>query len=662
MFRIYYTQHKLRCTTLVIFGFIICFLQSLSLHAQPWQWAKSGGGFQQINPKETIQSIVTDSEGNVYFISEVSPINLKINGVLATGYGSIYSVNTALVSYTCDGNLRWYHIIGSTGISRFTSLQIDENDNIYIGGMLQRAAETYLSSTLSLPYSTQSNVHKEYLFLMKYNNLGDLLWHKTPHPDNVEEVTAISQSSSHSLQTDPQGNSYWLVRLPPGTYANGNFVNTIAGANLFILEYNTNGQFVEGHPLEFDIDGAFPKFDMIRNHNTGNFYIGGTVDLSETSITMGIDSIAKPMFFISFNENGDYLWKKENKSHLRGTLKNFVLDEDNNIYLSGATAINHITNAADTFAGAVLASSYIGDFPFIIKLDPQGHLLWSVNGETYKASSRAYAIALNTNEVAITGGYGKLYWDNDSLIKETNSGYDIFFAKFNKHNGELLDLNSIPSDIGYSEYGSALASDKFDNFYVGGRFRHYLYVNDTTTLLNNSIGNDYFLAKYGYNTNCNCDLPTPSFTNSISEGSVSFSYTGTSSYDQILWDFGNGDTSIVENPEYTFSTNEMNWVCISVTDYCGTAKYCKQVTAAIGVSELQGIDIDFFQNRVENYLSIIAENSLHFYIHNILGQQVRVGDISVGENIIDIYNIPEGSYLLTIKDQQGQKTTLQFIK
>ncbi len=634
----------------------------LSLKAQPWQWAKSGGGILSITHKEKISSIVTDSEGNVYFTSDVNPIGLEIDDTPTAGYGGSTSVNTALVSYTCDGVLRWSHIIGASSSSKFSRIQIDEEDNIYLSGKFVRNIETYLSSTITLPYNNQNNVDNESIFLMKYDNLGELLWYTTPHPDTIDITSALSHSGIYGLQTDPQGNSYWMVLLPPGTYANGNFENTQAGDHFFILEYNTNGQFIEGHALELNIDGILPRFHIIRNHNTGDFYLGGTIYYEDVSITMGTDSITKPMFFMSFNENGDYLWKKENNDSLSGSIEDFVLDEDDNIYITGGTAIEIGTFAADTFAGAILESPYYGAFPFIIKLDPQGDLLWSTNARTVSSGTWGYAIAVNTNEVAITSAHGTLYWDNDSLIKVTNSGYDIMFARFSKYNGALLDLDHIPSNFGVSEYGSALASDKFDNFYVGGGFQQYLYVNDSTTLLNASGGYDYVLAKYGYNTACNCDLPSPLFVNSNSGGTVSFTYTGTTPYNTILWDFGNGDTSIIENPQYTFSTNDNNLVCVSVTDDCGTAKYCTNVTAAIGVNEWSDLGVELFQNKAENYLLIKTHKPLKYSIHSIHGQKLEEGSIEVGESYINLFKLVYGGYIISFIDNEQHIQSVKFVK
>lgn len=663
MFKTYLSTVNYHFTRLII-CLLLCFFQSLSLFAQPWQWAKSGGGFQPITSDETVRSIVTDSEGNVYFITDVSVAGLKIDGVPTSGYGDVNSVNIAIVSYNCDGDLRWSQIIGPSGGSGkyMGNLQIDDNDNIYLAGRVVRTTQSYLSSTTQLPYSTSNTEHKQNLFLLKYSNMGDLLWHVTPQPDDIDVSVAVSHCGSYGLQTDGLGNSYWLVILPPGTFADGNFQNTTTEDQFYILKYDANGQFVSGHDFEMEINGILPGYKMIRNHNTGQYYLGGYISYGGSPILLGTDSVTMPMFLISFNQNGEYLWKKENTYSGDGAITDLILDDDNNIFISGATSIEIGTYLGDTFSGVYLTSPYYGTFPFIMKLTPDGDVIWSTNGQTVNSSMRHSSIAINDNEVAITMGHGNIYWDNDSLNIVVNAGYDIMLARFNKQNGSLIDLDKIPSNSGNSDFSSALASDKFNNFYIGGRFKHFLYVNPTTTLINSADGYDYVLFKYGNNTACNCDLPTPFYTHSNVGGDVSFTYTGTTSYDHIVWDFGNGDTSIVENPSYTFTTGEDQWVCVSVTDDCGTAKYCSQISPTIGVNELLNIGVELYQNNIENYLSIQSPQHLKYSIHSILGQQIEGGEISEGENIINVFSLSQGSYILTISDDERFMRSFQFIK
>lgn len=50
--------------------------------------------------------------------------------------------------------------------------------------------------------------------------------------------------------------------------------------------------------------------------------------------------------------------------------------------------------------------------------------------------------------------------------------------------------------------------------------------------------------------------------------------TGNLSY---LWDFGNGIFSSQQNPSVTYATKGTYWVCLQVTDTCGTYTYCDSV-------------------------------------------------------------------------------------
>src|SRR5690606_8280370 len=120
------------------------------------------------------------------------------------------------------------------------------------------------------------------LFLLKYNNTGEMQWLKMPQSENVTLTEAVSHSWGADIQTDPQGNTYWLCILPPGTYADGEFVNNMEGDNFFIMKYDPDGNFTEVITPDIQFTSGFGDYKLKRNHNTGNFYIAGRKDSQGT--------------------------------------------------------------------------------------------------------------------------------------------------------------------------------------------------------------------------------------------------------------------------------------------------------------------------------------------------------------------------------------------
>lgn len=75
-----------------------------------------------------------------------------------------------------------------------------------------------------------------------------------------------------------------------------------------------------------------------------------------------------------------------------------------------------------------------------------------------------------------------------------------------------------------------------------------------------------------------CDTPGVDFNAVVSAYDVDFIFastvTGTASFS---WDFGDGSTSILENPSHTYATAGSYNVCLTVMDICGTDVFCQNV-------------------------------------------------------------------------------------
>ncbi|WP_294736546.1 T9SS type A sorting domain-containing protein [uncultured Flavobacterium sp.] len=628
-------------------------------NAQTWQWGKDGGSFDNVQSNEKVESMVTDSDGNVYIVTRVGTNGLQIDGIPKDGYGSI---DYMIASFSCSGEYRWSRVIGSSGSDKIIRIQVDAANNIYIAGNILRNSEAYFGSEtgidVTLPYSTQNNEHKQNLFLIKYNSEGEMQWFVTPQAEDVTIFDAQAHSVPVDLQTDPEGNSYWLCSIPTGTYANGDFINTAEGDNYFIFKYNTEGEFIETTALDIQTIDTWPKFKMARNHNTGTLYIGGYLPYGSLPFMINNESISKPMFLAAFNSTGSFLWKKENNHDINGAIEGLLIDNDNSIYLTGGTS------NTDTFANATLSSENTGTFPFIIKLDSDGELLWSTNGVTTSSSMRSYAITVNNSEVGITCGHGNIEWDGLSLTAETNTGYDIMLGRFNKLDGSIIGLDKLESNIGSMDYGSAISSDNFGNFYVGGWYNHLLYVGDDT-LSNSAQGWDFFIAKYGSN-NCDCDLPQPSFEiipNTEDSSIFNFNYSGTTPYDTISWSFGDETSSSEESPTHTYTETDTYNVCVTVTNACGSEQHCVEVQAtALSTNKSKLALVEVYPNPVKDILTITSEEVLNYTIYSVLGRKITNGQTISGQTQLATNNIASGWYFLKLSNNNGDIKTIKLLK
>lgn len=93
---------------------------------------------------------------------------------------------------------------------------------------------------------------------------------------------------SQGLASDEEGNLYWLMNIPPGTYANGAFTNTMDGEHLFIFKYNPQGEFVEAIFLNMDLNfSAGRNLKFYWNLHNGHFYFTTNKDEGDSAIING---------------------------------------------------------------------------------------------------------------------------------------------------------------------------------------------------------------------------------------------------------------------------------------------------------------------------------------------------------------------------------------
>ncbi|PIQ14396.1 MAG: hypothetical protein COW67_14075 [Flavobacteriales bacterium CG18_big_fil_WC_8_21_14_2_50_32_9] len=126
------------------------------------------------------------------------------------------------------------------------------------------------------------------------------------------------------------------------------------------------------------------------------------------------------------------------------------------------------------------------------------------------------------------------------------------------------------------------------------------------------------------------------------------------------WDFGNGDTSTVESPNYCWWNDDVYYVCLTVTNDCGTDTYCDSIPIFTGINELKNNRIKLFiaPNPFDNYTVVKFENTkrekLKLQILNPLGQSVlQINNITDNKVQIEKNGLPSGLYFVQlIKNNQ----------
>lgn len=172
----------------------------------------------------------------------------------------------------------------------------------------------------------------------------------------------------------------------------------------------------------------------------------------------------------------------------------------------------------------------------------------------------------------------------------------------------------------------------------------------------NSCGQDTFCQTL----TVSCPLPQAAFSFTAVNRDLSFtnlSNGGTS----WLWDFGDGNTSTLQNPTHSYAQDGSYWVCLSLSDSCGSDTLCDSVTVL-----LVGRDLSQNQERVQvwpnpskDVVNIRipfkgGQTNFSFELFDLRGRfLLRKEGQSNRDLQVSTSHLSEGVYLYKIRQQDG---------
>lgn len=160
------------------------------------------------------------------------------------------------------------------------------------------------------------------------------------------------------------------------------------------------------------------------------------------------------------------------------------------------------------------------------------------------------------------------------------------------------------------------------------------------------------------------DAPVVGFSNTISQNEVTFSDL-TTTLDVInswSWDFGDGNTSSLQDPVHTYSAPGTYDVCLTVVTSSCTKLYCEQVSVtSVNADPYVAFsrNAQVFPNPANGRVSVSLGQATHpsIALRSMDGRQLREWQFS-GSNAnfreeLDLNEIPAGLYFLDIRAKEG---------
>lgn len=117
------------------------------------------------------------------------------------------------------------------------------------------------------------------------------------------------------------------------------------------------------------------------------------------------------------------------------------------------------------------------------------------------------------------------------------------------------------------------------------------------------------------------------------------------------WDFGDGDTSIVQNPQHSFASSGTYYVCLTAGDSCITDIYCDSISVtSVGINSSDEIsNLKVYPNPCSNTATIeLTDDSrridIDFTVYDQIGREVKTYKLNKPKTIINSNDFKKGIY------------------
>lgn len=155
--------------------------------------------------------------------------------------------------------------------------------------------------------------------------------------------------------------------------------------------------------------------------------------------------------------------------------------------------------------------------------------------------------------------------------------------------------------------------------------------------------------------NVSCPAPNPAFSSVVNQGAVSFTDLSTLSPTSWAWSFGDGGTSVVQNPTHTYADTGVYQVCLVAGSLCGQDTTCHTVTLDwLGLQEMNATLFEISPNPANDYIKIhaLVNEKMNIEIINVQGQKILTKMIQNDENI-STQNWERGTYIIKISTTEN---------
>ncbi|MFN0190314.1 MAG: SBBP repeat-containing protein [Bacteroidia bacterium] len=313
------------------------------------QWAKRFGGVSSDNSNK----IAIDQSNNIYIVGSFNDSIKFDNTTLFCSW-----VDAFVAKLDPMGNAIWAKQGG--GPDYFDSandVSIDLYKNVIITGSFGSSSVSFGSYLLN---NTSSAIHKNDLFIVKYDSSGNIAW--------VQHPSGLGNEGATRISIDSHGNIFTLMIFDSTiTLANSTY-NTLGSADMMFTKHDSSGTLIWSKHIggtNYDLPYGISLDSQNNIYLTGGF--SGSVNFGITTLTSA--GIYNELFLAKYDSLGNELWIRKAGGAGNNVGVSVETDSQNNVYVANSF------NGTSIFGSTTLISSGSSDIA-ISKYSSSGNLVW----------------------------------------------------------------------------------------------------------------------------------------------------------------------------------------------------------------------------------------------------------------------------------------------
>lgn len=156
--------------------------------------------------------------------------------------------------------------------------------------------------------------------------------------------------------------------------------------------------------------------------------------------------------------------------------------------------------------------------------------------------------------------------------------------------------------------------------------------------------------------------PVSDFSFSVNQNQVTFSNLSSGGGGATnFWEFGDGNSSNLENPVHTYALSGLYTVSLEVTNLCGVHTSTQQIYTSTGVDPMTLPQVSVYPNPAHSVIRIESESPIQMIrLFDITGKHLRTENLHTGIAEIDLTGFSNGLYILKIV-YENHVITRQFM-